>query len=82
MGGIVFFNEMKLLNRNIWKFHFFVVYLQQENFNNMKTCEKERAIACLKLAIELAGDGGMTPFTDKEYDLMYKFIEELENDNE
>ena len=47
----------------------------------MKTCEKERAIACLKLAIELAGDGGMTPFTDKEYDLMYKFIEELENDN-
>ena len=46
----------------------------------MKTCEKERAIACLKLAIELAGDGGFTPFTDKEYDLMYKFIEELDNE--
>ena len=48
----------------------------------MTNAERERAIACLKLAIELAGDGGMTPFTDKEYELMYKLIEELENDNE
>ena len=48
----------------------------------MKTCEKKRAIACLRLAIELAGDGGFMPFTDKEYELMYKLIEELENDND
>ena len=47
----------------------------------MKTCEKKRAIACLKIAIEYVGDGGLSPFTDKEYDLMYKLIEELENDN-
>lgn len=48
----------------------------------MKHCEKERAIACIRIAIELAGDGGMIPFTDKEYELMYKLIEELENDKE
>lgn len=35
----------------------------------MKHCEKERAIACIRLAIELAGDGGMTPFTDVECQL-------------
>ena len=44
----------------------------------MKFCERERAIACLKLAIELAGDGGMTPFTDKEYELMDNLIKEIE----
>ena len=46
----------------------------------MKLCERERAIACLKLAIELAGDGGMTPFTDKEYKLMDNLIKEIENE--
>lgn len=48
----------------------------------MKDCEKERAIACIRLAIELAGDGGITPFTDKEYDLMYRLIDELSNVDE
>lgn len=43
----------------------------------MKQCEKKRAISCLKLAIELAGDGGMTPFTDLEYKLMYQLLDEL-----
>ena len=43
----------------------------------MKLCERERAIACLKLAIELAGDGGMIPFTDKEYELMDKLIKDF-----
>lgn len=38
--------------------------------------EKERAIACIKLAIELAGDGGPMPFTEKEYELMYSFLDE------
>ena len=45
----------------------------------MKLCERKRAIACLKLAIELAGDGGMTPFTDKEYELMNNLIKEIED---
>jgi hypothetical protein len=45
----------------------------------MKLCERERAIVCLKLAIELAGDGGMTPFTDKEYELMDNLIKEIED---
>lgn len=45
-------------------------------FEIMKQCEIERAISCLKLAIELAGDGGMTPFTDVEYELMTNFLNE------
>lgn len=42
----------------------------------MTKAEKERAIACIKLAIELAGDGGPMPFTEKEYELMYNFLDE------
>lgn len=42
----------------------------------MTKAEKERAIACIKLAIELAGDGGPMPFTEKEYELMYCFLDE------
>ena len=44
----------------------------------MEQYEKERAISCLKLAIELAGDGGMSPFSDKDYELMTKFLEEID----
>lgn len=43
----------------------------------MNNCEKERAISCIRIAIELAGDGGMTPFTDKEYELMYQLLDEM-----
>ena len=43
----------------------------------MEQCEKERAISCLKLAIELAGDGGMTPFTDVEYNLMNQLLDDI-----
>jgi hypothetical protein len=48
----------------------------------MEQCEIERAISCLKLAIELAGDGGMTPFTDVEYKLMYQLLDELSTNDE
>ena len=48
----------------------------------MKHCEKERAIACIKLAIELAGDGGMAPFTDVEYELMYQLLDEMSSADE
>lgn len=43
----------------------------------MNHCEKERAIACIRLAIKLAKDGGMTPFTDVEYELMYQLLDEM-----
>ena len=43
----------------------------------MKHCEKERAIACIRLAIKLAKDGGKTPFTDVEYELMYRLLDEM-----
>ena len=43
---------------------------------SLTKAEKERAIACLRLAIDLAGDGGPMPFTEKEYELMYNFLDE------
>ena len=46
----------------------------------MKLCERERAIACLKLAIELAVMVVWHLFTDKEYELMDNLIKEIEDD--
>lgn len=43
----------------------------------MNHCEKERAIAYIRLAIKMAGDRGMTPFTDEEYELMYRLLDEM-----
>lgn len=37
-------------------------------------------INLLRLAIELAGDGGPTPFTSEEYDEMNNFLNQLENE--
>ena len=48
----------------------------------MNHCEKERAIAYIRLAIKLAKDGGMTPFTDEEYELMYRLLDEMSSADE
>ena len=48
----------------------------------MRKNERVEAIAHLRLAIELAGDGGMTPFTDEEYELMYQLLDEMSSDDE
>ena len=48
----------------------------------MTNNERERAIVSLRLAVELAGDGGMTPFTDKEYELMYQLLDEMSSVDE
>lgn len=48
----------------------------------MKHCEKERAIAYIRLAIKLVGDRGMAPFTDEEYELMYQLLDEMSSANE
>lgn len=48
----------------------------------MNHCEKERAIAYIRLAIKLAKDGGMTPFTDEEYELMYQLLDEMSSADE
>ena len=37
-------------------------------------------INLLRLAIELAGDGGPALFTDEEYDEMNNFLNQLENE--
>ena len=44
----------------------------------MTKYERKRAIAVLRLAIELAGDGGMTPFTDGTY---ISVVIEYDNDS-
>jgi hypothetical protein len=48
----------------------------------MTNNERAEAIAHLRLAIELAGDGGMTPFTDEEYELMYQLLDEMSSADE
>jgi hypothetical protein len=48
----------------------------------MTNNERTEAIAHLRLAIELAGDGGMTPFTDEEYELMYQLLDEMSSADE
>lgn len=41
--------------------------------------QREQALNCLYMAIQLAGDGGPSPFDDEEYNLMYELINELRN---
>lgn len=38
---------------------------------------RKQAINCLRLSVDLSGDGGFQPFTDEEYKAMTKIIEEL-----
>ena len=51
--------------------------LAVDNDSQTDKTEKERAIDCIRLAIELASDGGIMPFTEKEYELMYRFLDEI-----
>jgi hypothetical protein len=48
----------------------------------MTNNERAEAIAHLRLAIELAGNGRITPFTDEEYELMYQLLDEMSSDDE
>ena len=40
--------------------------------------KNRKIINLLRTAIELAGDGGPSPFTDHEYAVMFKFLDDLE----
>ena len=40
--------------------------------------KNKKIISLLRTAIALAGDGGPSPFTNKEYDAMNKFLNDLE----
>lgn len=40
--------------------------------------KNKKIISLLRTAIELVGDGGLNPFTDKEYNAMNKFLNDLE----
>ena len=40
--------------------------------------KKKKIINLLREAVGLAGDGGPQLFTDKEYDAMFKFLNDVE----
>lgn len=46
----------------------------------MTKAERKRAISCLVLAIEYTEDSSVQPFTEKEYELMYQFLNEIQNE--
>ena len=48
----------------------------------MAQMKRIETIKNLRLAIELAGDGGMQPFTDEEYQDMYQLLDELSTNDE
>lgn len=41
---------------------------------------RQEIIEMLRLAIQLAGDGGPAAFYDDEYNAMYNFLDELEQE--
>lgn len=44
----------------------------------MDNSQRLETINLIRFAIEVAGDGGMQPFTEEEYQQMYDFLDELE----
>ena len=48
----------------------------------MAQMKRIETIKNLRLAIELAGDGGMQPFTDEEYQDMFQLLDELSTNDE
>jgi len=48
-----------------------------ESINESNKKDIERIVNNLKYALEIAGDGGPTPFDDKEYNEMYNFLDSL-----
>ena len=48
----------------------------------MTQMKRIETIKNLRLAIELAGDGGMQPFTDEEYQDMFQLLDELSTNDE
>lgn len=48
----------------------------------MDLTQRMKTIANIRLAIELAGDGGMQPFTNEEYNQMHQLIDELETSHQ
>lgn len=44
--------------------------------------KKERILNNIRVAIQLAGDGGPSPFNDKEYDEMFALLDVVENNRD
>lgn len=47
----------------------------------MSKITRAEAISLISQAIELAGDGGCTPFTEEEYNAMYELLEEIKKES-
>lgn len=44
--------------------------------------KKERILNNIRIAIQLAGDGGFSPFNDKEYDEMFVLLKQVEKNKD
>jgi len=44
--------------------------------------DKERILNNIRIAIQLAGDGGPSPFNDVEYDEMFTLLDVVENNRD
>ena len=47
----------------------------------MSKITRAEAISLISQAIEIAGDGGCTPFTEEEYNAMYDLLEEIKKES-
>ena len=44
--------------------------------------KKEQILNNIRIAIQLAGDGGPSPFNDKEYDEMFALLDKVEKNKD
>ena len=44
--------------------------------------KKEQILNNIRIAIQLAGDGGPSPFKDKEYDEMFALLNQVEKNKD
>lgn len=52
-------------------------YFEEYNYNLNNAMTDLEIIDLIGLGIELAGDGGISPFTDEEYNAMVNFLNRL-----
>ena len=54
------------------------IFMKGDKIMNNK--EILKAVGLLKYALEMVGDGGTDPFNNSEYVLMYKFLNQIEEE--
>ena len=71
----------KIFKKSIKVLSVFVIYkYKKHKRTTMSKITRAEAISLISQAINLAGDGGSSPFTKEEYDAMYDLLDELEKE--